>query len=55
MISKKLAEQFHEVLKQDYGQDVTLVEAAEMLGKIVGYYDLLAKINFEKTQDDKTE
>ena len=56
MVSKKLAKQLQEVLKEDYKKNVSLLEATQMISGMVGYYDTLAKIHFQDlSPDDKEE
>ena len=45
MINKVTITEFHEAIKEEYGKDVTLEEAESILNGLVGYFDVLAKIN----------
>lgn len=45
MISKVTITEFQEAIKEDYGKDISLEEAESILNGLVGYFDVLAKIN----------
>ncbi len=45
MISDKTFKKFQEVIKQEYGKDLTDAEAREYLTNWTSYFDLLAKIH----------
>ncbi len=45
MISDKTFKKFQEVVKQEYGKDLTDAEAREILTGMTSYFDLLAKIH----------
>ena len=44
-ISEATIQELKQVLMEDYGKDVTQVEASEIAHTLVGYFDLLAKIH----------
>lgn len=44
MISEKLVLELQEVIKKDYGREVSLAEAREIGQTLTDYYDLLGKI-----------
>lgn len=48
MISKATIEEMRQILKEDYGKDVSQSEASEITRNLVSYFDLLAKINHRK-------
>lgn len=37
--------EFRDVVKEEYGEDMSIEEASESLRNIVGYFDLLHKID----------
>ncbi len=53
MTSKETIVEFKNALFEEYGKDVSLEEAGEILNGMVGYYDLLAKIGFEMSIEKK--
>jgi hypothetical protein len=59
MISDKTFKKFQEVVKQEYGKDLTDTEAREILTGMTKYFDLLAKIHHrsvvrkEKDENEK--
>jgi hypothetical protein len=51
-ISQETIEELRQILKEEYGRDVSEADASEIAHTLVGYYDLLAKIyHREKTAD----
>ncbi len=45
MASEQTIEKFRDVVKKEYGVDLTLKEASEILHNWMAYFDLLAKIH----------
>lgn len=43
-ISETTIEEFRQILKEDYEEEMTLEKASKILYTLVGYFDLLAKI-----------
>lgn len=50
-ISENTISEFRQLLLEEYGRDVSLEKAREILSEVVGYFDLLAKINFRINQE----
>jgi hypothetical protein len=48
MISEKLIIEFQEIAKTKYGLDLSFKEASEIGDDLVGFFDTLAKMDFEK-------
>jgi uncharacterized protein (DUF927 family) len=48
MVSEPLLKRFQEIIKEDYGKDITLAEAAEFMNDAVGYFDVLAKVHYRE-------
>lgn len=44
-ISAKTIQEFRDVVKEEYGEDMSLEDASESLRNIVGYFDLLHKVD----------
>ena len=44
MISEKLILEFQKIVKDEYGREVSIAEASEIANGLVGYFDLLAKL-----------
>jgi len=52
-ISEATIKEIQQILKEDYGKDITYAEASEITRTLVGYFDLLAKIyHREKTENN---
>jgi len=54
-LSKERIWEFQKIIREDYDKEVSYEEAAEIAGGLVGYFDLLAKIdarNKEKGEND---
>lgn len=47
MVSPDLIKEFQAALKEEYGKDVTLKEASEILSDLVGYFDTLGRVNYK--------
>lgn len=47
MVSKELLNELREILKEDFNLSLTIDEVAEIATVLVGYLDLLIKVNFE--------
>ncbi len=45
MISQEVTKEFQEVLKEEYGRNVTLEEASIILTDLTAYFDTLSKAN----------
>lgn len=55
-ISEATIREMQQILKEDYGKDLTLGEVAEITKNLVGYFDLLARIHYrEKNKNDYDE
>lgn len=51
MISEQTVKDFQEAVKTEYGIQLDPTEAHSVLQNWVGYFDLLAKINFREKAD----
>lgn len=47
IVSEKLIIELQEIIKQEYGEEVTLAEASAIGNGMAGYFDLLAKMHHE--------
>ncbi len=45
MISESLKNEFQQAIKEEYGEDVSLIEASRILTDLVGYFDKLSEIH----------
>jgi len=56
MLSQSTIEELRQILKEEYGHDVSKANASEIAYGLVGYFDLLAKIyhreKIEKNDND---
>jgi hypothetical protein len=50
MVSEQIAKELQLIVKEDYGKDITLAEAFEIMNNMVGYFDLLARMNYEEVE-----
>ncbi|MDI6809816.1 MAG: hypothetical protein QME66_12705 [Candidatus Eisenbacteria bacterium] len=44
-LSQQMIEELRGILKEDYGQEVNSIEVFEIATTLVGYFDLLARID----------
>lgn len=44
-LSKERILEFQRVFKEEYGKEITFIEATEAANNLVGFFDLLLKIN----------
>jgi hypothetical protein len=51
MISESLKNEFQQAIKEEYGSDISLIEADNMLTDLVGYFDKLAEIHHKDLVD----
>jgi hypothetical protein len=49
-LSKELVLELQQIIKEEYGRDVTYEDAYEIGSGMVGYFDLLAKLNYRIKQ-----
>jgi hypothetical protein len=53
-LNEKTIQALQEILRDEYGREVSFAEAAEIASGLVGYFDLLARIyHREKNQNPK--
>ena len=50
MVSQKLLIELKDILKADYGLNLSIGEVAEIASNLTGYFDLLMKVDFENKQ-----
>lgn len=55
MISRELLEEFKQIMKREYGVEYTDAEAHEAATNLVGYFDLLIKMDYEQKQKEKAK
>lgn len=55
MITPKLLEELKQIMKEEYGVEYTDAEAHEAATNLVGYFDLLIKMDYEQKQKEKTK
>lgn len=46
-VSKELILELQQIIKGEYGREVSFEEASEIANGLVGYFDLLAKMDYE--------
>jgi hypothetical protein len=47
MINKELLNELKEILREDFNLTLSIDEVAEVALALIGYFDLLVKVNFE--------
>lgn len=52
MLSKETLQQLSEILRAEYGQNLTPTEVFEVAQGLVGFFDNLAKCDFEDKLND---
>jgi len=45
MVTEETTKEFQDALREEYGKSVSIQEASIILNDLVGYFDILAKIN----------
>jgi hypothetical protein len=50
-ISKETIQEFKDVVKEEYGDDMSLEDASETLHNLVGYFNLLHKIDTRENSE----
>jgi len=56
MLSQATILELKEIIKQEYGRELSLAEASEVANTLVGYFDLLAKIHHrDQINDNENE
>jgi hypothetical protein len=51
MVSQQLLEELKIIIKDECGKDLEMKEVVQIANGLVGYFDLLAKINYRLDQD----
>ncbi|MBI2085718.1 hypothetical protein HYT74_00085 [Candidatus Daviesbacteria bacterium] len=55
MLSQKLIDKFKKIFKEKYGVEYTAVEAREAANNLVGFFELLNKIDRKNKQKEHEE
>jgi|GEM_PF-6622982 len=55
MVSEEIALEFQQIVKEEYGKEITLAEAFEMMNGAVAYYDKLAEIAYREEEENENE
>jgi hypothetical protein len=53
ILSQQLLDELREIIKEEYGQDLEMKKISQIGNSLVGYFDLLAKINHRDEQDEE--
>lgn len=53
MVSRKLIEELQQIMKTEYGVEMSYADVDNFGNKLVGYFDLLAKIDCENKKKAK--
>lgn len=54
-ISKETIQEFRDIVKEEYGDDISLEDASETLHNLVGYFNLLHKIDTRDNNEKVSE
>jgi hypothetical protein len=46
-VSKERILELQQIIKEDYGKEVSIRKASEIANGLVGYFDLLARLDYE--------
>ena len=49
MVGEELLKELQKIIAEDYGRDLDMSEISEIGNGLVGYFDLLAKINYKNS------
>jgi hypothetical protein len=52
-VSKEHILELQQIIKEDYGREVSFAQASEIGNGLVGYFDLLAKLQFQQDNPDE--
>lgn len=52
MISQQLITELQTIIREEYGQDLEIKEISKLANDLVGYFNLLAKINHKKNDNE---
>ena len=52
-VSKDLVLELQQIIKEEYDRDISLTEASEIANGLVGYFDLLAKIDSRNKNEEQ--
>ena len=47
MVSEKRILELQKIIKEDYGKEVSFPQTSEIANDLVGYFDVLAKIDYK--------
>ena len=47
MVNVETIKEFKKAIKEEYGKNISLRDASKILNDLVGYFDKLAKINYD--------
>ena len=53
MLSPKLIDEFKQIMKKEYGVELNDMDAHRAATNLVGYFDLLLKVDYEQRQKEK--
>ena len=53
MVSQQLLNELKEIIKDEYGQDLEMEKVSQIGNGLVGYFDLLAKMQHENNQTNE--
>jgi hypothetical protein len=54
-LSQERIDELRQILKEDFGREVSQADASDIAYTLVGYYDLLAKIYHREKTENKND
>jgi len=55
MVSKELVKELQTIISEEYGRKVSFKQASDIANGLVGYFDLLAKVDYRIKHDHEHE
>ncbi len=52
MLSNQTIEDLRQIVREDYGREITEAEASQTASMLIGYFDLLAKIHHRNKHEN---
>lgn len=50
IVSNEIILELQQIIKEEYGKDLSLADVSQIANGLVGYFDLLAKMNHENNK-----
>jgi hypothetical protein len=53
IVSKERIEELQNIIREDYGREISFSQASSIANDMVSYFDLLAQLNHQRTEKSK--